>query len=156
VHASFFDVDLPKCDAVTSLGECIGYLADPSGSLKTITSLFAQVYEALRPGGVFILDLAEPGRGKGPPVWVDDDDWGIMYRPDEDDKKRILTRYMTTFVRSGKTFRRKRETHRVRLYTRSEVLGALRSAGFRARTMPTYGYEPWPKGLVAYVARKPR
>lgn len=153
VHGSFFDVDFPRCVAATSLGECIGYLADPRGNLTTITRLFKRVYTALERGGLFILDLAAPGRGRGQPMWVDREDWAIMYRPEE--KGRILTRHMTTFVRSGKSFRRVRETHRLRLYTKTEVLTALRRAGFRARTMPTYGYEPWPHALVAYVARKP-
>lgn len=153
VHASFFDADIPRCQAVTSLGECIGYRADRSGQLS---GLFQRVYDALAPGGLFIFDLAEPGRGKGRPVWVDHEDWGIMFRQEEDAVKRTLIRYITTFTRDGKSFRRKREVHELRLYTRSEVLGDLRRAGFRAKTLPTYGYTPWPHGLVAYRAHKPR
>jgi hypothetical protein len=47
------------------------------------------------------------------------------------------------------------ELHRLRLHRPAEVLGALRAAGFAARTLPGgYAGVPLPRGLVAYLARK--
>src|SRR6185295_18594623 len=57
---------LPECDAVTSLGECLNYLFDESNSMTQLRRLFGRIYTALKPGGVFVFDIAEPGRGKGP------------------------------------------------------------------------------------------
>jgi SAM-dependent methyltransferase len=64
--ASLLNVGLPQCEAVTSLGECLNYLFDQSNNIRGLRRLFRRVYAALKPGGVFIFDIAEPGRGKGP------------------------------------------------------------------------------------------
>ena len=63
---SLLKVKLPRCGAVTSLGECLNYLFDPSNRMSEIRRLFRRVYGALEPGGLFVFDIAEPGRGKGP------------------------------------------------------------------------------------------
>src|SRR5713226_6389672 len=63
-QASLLKADLPRCVAVTSLGECVNYLFDQSNSMQELRRLFRRVYDALKPGGVFIFDVAEPGRGK--------------------------------------------------------------------------------------------
>ena len=63
---SLLKVKLPRCGAVTSLGECLNYLFDASNRMSEIRRLFRRVYSALEPGGLFVFDIAEPGRGKGP------------------------------------------------------------------------------------------
>lgn len=59
VVASLHSVELPACDTVTSLGECFNYCFDRG---RGLTRLFARVYRALRPGGVFVFDVAGPAR----------------------------------------------------------------------------------------------
>jgi SAM-dependent methyltransferase len=48
---SLFKVDIPPCDAVTSLGECLNYLFDPDNNSQTLGRLFRRIYDALTPGG---------------------------------------------------------------------------------------------------------
>ncbi|MBD0344858.1 MAG: class I SAM-dependent methyltransferase, partial [Coleofasciculus sp. Co-bin14] len=59
---SLFKVDIPPCNAVTSMGECLNYLFDPESDRQTLLQLFHRIYSALTPGGVFIFDIAEPGQ----------------------------------------------------------------------------------------------
>jgi hypothetical protein len=45
--------------------------------------------------------------------------------------------------------------HRVRLYDPSGLSAELERAGFRVRTMRSYGDRPLTEGHTAFVARKP-
>ena len=62
VCALLLRVKLPECDAVTSIGECFNYGFDRKSGKRELARLFARVYAALRPGGVFLFDMAEPSR----------------------------------------------------------------------------------------------
>jgi len=62
VNASLLRVALPACDAVASIGECLNYAFDRKAGKTELAALFARVNRALRPGGVFIFDVAEPLR----------------------------------------------------------------------------------------------
>ncbi|MBI3844280.1 MAG: class I SAM-dependent methyltransferase [Planctomycetes bacterium] len=59
VCASLHDVELPPCDAVTSLGECVNYLFDRKASRASLHRLFRRVHAALRPGGLFVFDVSD-------------------------------------------------------------------------------------------------
>lgn len=156
-HAeSLLKVSLPQCDAVTSLGECLNYLFDERNSIGELRKLFRRVYAALKPGGLFVFDIAEPGRGKGPrQKHLEGSDWAILVDVDEDTETNRLTRRITTFRRAGNFFRRAEETHGLQLYRRSEVAAELRDAGFRVRTLRAYGEQKMIEGCVAFLARKP-
>lgn len=154
---SLLKTKLPRCAAVTSLGECLNYLFDRSNSLIQLRRLFRRVYDALEPGGVFIFDIAEPGRGKGPrQKHREGKDWAVLVEVDEDTKTSRLTRRITTFRREGGVYRRDEETHRLQLYRRSEVARELRSAGFRVCTLTSYGQQQMIQGCVGFIARKHR
>src|SRR5215212_2300357 len=58
---SLFETEIPPCNAVTSLGECLNYLFDPDNESQTLVRLFRRIFSALAPGGVFVFDVAEPG-----------------------------------------------------------------------------------------------
>jgi len=157
IQASFLDVKLPACDAVTSLGECLCYLFDAKNGPKELTKLFGRVYEALRPGGLFVFDIAQPGQIKkndrvrnfaGP-------DWTILREADEDRERMVLTRRMTVFRQTGKLYRRSEETHRLRLYWGADLARLLREIGFSARVLRAYGKYPLTGNRVALLARKP-
>ena len=66
--ASWVDAELPPCAAVTAIGEVVNYGFDPRGGDAALHALFARVHAAVAPGGVFVLDVAGPGRvpGGGP------------------------------------------------------------------------------------------
>ena len=63
---SLLHIDLPACDAVTSIGECLNYTFDPSNRRAELRQLLLRVYRALRAGGVFTFDIAEAARGACP------------------------------------------------------------------------------------------
>ena len=62
---SFLDGDFPPCAAITSLGECFNYLFDKRNGQSSLRRLFRRAHRALRPGGLLIFDVAEPGRARG-------------------------------------------------------------------------------------------
>ena len=153
---SFLDAKLPPCDAVTSLGECFNYLFDTKVSEKSLARLFRKVHSALRSGGVFVFDVATPGRGAGPAMKnFSGQDWAILIDVDEDKSRRLLTRRITSFRKVGKLYRRSEETHRLRLYRPPDVAAMLRRAGFRARIVRGYGKLRFKPGHHGFVARKP-
>ena len=146
---------LPQCAAVTSLGECLNYLFDKNNSIGELSRLFRRVYASLKPDGLFIFDIAEPGRGKGPrQKHREGPDWAVLVEVNEDERSGRLTRRITSFRKVGKLFRRDEEVHHLQLYKRSEVAKELRDVGFGVRTVRAYGSQPMIEGCVGFVARK--
>jgi SAM-dependent methyltransferase len=157
-RGSFLDAPLPRCDAVTALGEVLGYLMDERLDGGSLGRVFRRVHDALRPGGLFVFDLAAPGRAPGgEPArhHRQGEGWAILSESTEDARARVLTRRITTFVAARGGYRRGEEVHRLRLHRPPDVVAALRRAGFRVRTARAYGALTFPVGLVAYVARRP-
>ncbi len=154
---SLLKAKLPKCDAVTSLGECFNYLFDKNNGISELRRLFRRIYAALKPGGLLIFDIAEPGRGKGPrQKHREGPDWAVLIEVDEDTRTNRLTRRITSFRKVGDLYTRDEEVHQLQLYRRSEVAKELCDAGFRVRTLRAYGDQPMIDGCVGFVARKPR
>jgi SAM-dependent methyltransferase len=146
-----------ECVAVAAIGECLNYLFDAGHSLPAIENLFRRIHEALKPGGILLFDVAEPGRvgGKGPrEKFIDGADWAVLVHSDEDRESQILTRRITTFRRIGRLYRRGHETHRLRLISRDTIKAILRPLGYRVRVLNEYGPLRLPKGLVGFLARK--
>ena len=155
LHSSYLDASLPPCAAVTSIGECLGYRFDENNRFPALRRLFNRVHDALRPGGIFVFDLAAPGRGSGPSQRnFQGADWAMLVAYDEAKRQRILTRRITIFRKIGSTYRRGDEIHRLDLYNPSDVVAALRQVGFKVRRLLDYGGMPFPKGLHAFLARK--
>ena len=154
--ASLLKAKLPQCAAVTSLGECLNYLFDENNSIGELSRLFRRVYASLKPGGLFIFDIAEPGRGKGPrQKHREGPDWAVLVEVDEDERSGRLTRRITSFRKVGKLFRRDQEVHHLQLYKGSEVAAELRGAGFKVRSIRGYGDQQMIEGCVGFTARKP-
>lgn len=156
--ASFLDVALPSCAAVTALGEIFNYLFDATNSLQRLRELFARIHDVLEPGGMLIFDVATPGRepqGRRS-AFRQADDWACLFEAVEDRQQRLLTRTITTYRKWGSAYRRHDEMHRLRLYEPKELLSLLRQAGFRARRVKRYGQCTFPRGYVGFVATKPR
>lgn len=151
VNASFLNAKLPSCNAVTAIGEIFNYTFDGRNSRRELARFFRRVYEALRPGGVFIFDIAEPGRALRR-AHAQGKDWAILFEavPGRD----LLIRRMTTFRHVGKLYRRSEEIHRLRLYQSSDIAAELRGAGFAVRLLRAYGRMLLPSGNAAFVATK--
>jgi SAM-dependent methyltransferase len=153
---SFLKVKLPGCDAVTSLGECFNYLFDESNGKREFFRFFRRVFDALRPGGLFIFDILGPGHEKEPRRgYREEKDWAIYFEISEDTKRRRLERKIVTFCRVGDLYRKSEETHRLHLYDRSEIAEELRRVGFRVRILRGYGRMRFTGAHVAFLARKP-
>jgi len=154
---SFLSAALPPCDALTAIGECINYAFDRSSGKKGLTQFFHRVHGALRPGGVFIFDIVEPGVvPEGPQRrFLEGPDWAILLEAREDRRRKTLTRQIASFRRMGKLYRRSEEIHRLHLYSGSELLAELSRAGFEASLLGGYGRFRFPPAHVGFLARKP-
>jgi SAM-dependent methyltransferase len=158
-RASFLEADLPPCGAVTGIGEVFNYLFDTANRQETLVRFFGRVFQALRPGGLFLFDVAGPGRAGGigrHQKHFQGDDWAVMVETEEDYDDTVLTRRITTFRRVGKLYRRSEEVHRLRLYRGTKMVTILRRLGFRANVLRGYGAFRFPRGLAGICARKPR
>jgi len=153
---SLLRAELPPCVAVAAVGEAFNYLFDSANSERALAKLFKRIHTALDPGGLLLFDVAEPGRaGTGPQrKHVETKDWAVLLTLEEDERRRLLTRRITTFRKVGDLYRREEEIHRLRLFPRSEVAAQLRGLGFRVRTLAGYGPERFARGLVGFLARK--
>jgi SAM-dependent methyltransferase len=152
---SYLDVDFPLCAAITSLGECFNYLFDERNGRTSLRRLFRKAHQALRPGGLLIFDVAEPGRarGFGRRFWQGPD-WACLTEFSHDLRRNRLTRLITTFRKAGRDYRRGEETHVQQLYVGRELAGDLREIGFSVRTVRGYGDLRFPIHLVGVIARK--
>lgn len=155
VRGSFLDAELPQCAAVTALGEVFNYLFDARHGPEYLEPLFARVHEALHPGGLFLFDVATPGRGRGPRQrHFSGDGWALLLETEESVRPPLLSRKITSFRRVGRSYRRAEETHLVRLFRPGEVLAALRRAAFKVRTLRAYGRYRLAPGVIGFVARR--
>src|ERR1035438_6505605 len=155
---SFLSVELPPCDAVTSIGECVNYAFDRRSGKEGLAEFFHRVHGALRPGGVFVFDIVEPGvvaEGTKQRRFLEGPDWAILLEVREDRRRKTLTRQIASFRRMGKLYRRSEEIHRLHLYSGSELLAELSRAGFEARLLGGYGRFRFPPAHVGFLARKP-
>ncbi len=158
VKASFADMQLPQCAAVTSIGEPISYAFADDRADRGLLRLFRRVRRALRPGGVFIFDFARPGREPGgmpkKSYWTGHD-WAVLVEKAEDTAAGVLTRRIITFRHVGRCWRRGEETHRVRLYRVDEIRDLLARAGFDSTVLRGYGDVRFRSGHAGVVARRP-
>jgi SAM-dependent methyltransferase len=148
---------LPPCVAVTSIGECFNYLFDSSNTQQALLSLFRRIHDALRPGGILVFDVAEPGRVPGPGpyrVHVEGPDWAVLVVAEEDNRERLLTRRITTFRRVGELYRRGHEIHCLRLLPHLDIAQDLRASGFGVQTLAGYGELPFAPGHVGFLASR--
>jgi SAM-dependent methyltransferase len=155
---SLFGAEIPRCQAITAISEVLNYLFDAENEELGLGRLFRRVHDALVPGGVFVFDVLAPGqvllgaRTKGFSVG---EDWAVLSELEEDAERGTMERRIVGFRKVGEFYRRAEEVHRVRLYAPSELTSELERAGFRVRTMRSYGGHPLSEGHAAFVARKP-
>jgi hypothetical protein len=161
---SLFSAELPRrCVAVAAIGECINYLFDRGNTVAARRALLRRIHRSLLPGGVLLFDAAGPGRVPGPAgggrrvqrAHTQGEGWAVLLSAQEDPRRLLLTRHITTFRRVGELYRRAEEVHRLRLLPAGEVLTELRQAGFRARSLRGYGALRFPPGLRGFLAWRP-
>ncbi len=154
---SLFKTDIPPCNAVTSIGECLSYLFDSDSDRQILVQLFQRIYNALTPGGVFIFDIATTGQvaqGNTTKGFTEGEGWVVLVEKEEDQEQITLTRRITSFRKVGEHYRRSDEVHRLRLYQVTTVETELQRVGFRVEKTCSYGQYLLSKGHVAFIARK--
>ncbi|MDY6900456.1 MAG: class I SAM-dependent methyltransferase [Cyanobacteriota bacterium] len=152
---SLFNAEIPKCNAVTSIGECFNYLFDSENNNKKLIDLFHRIYNSLTPGGVFIFDIATPGQvSSGTTVkgFIEGEDWIVLVEKEENQE--ILTRRIITFRQLGEYYRRDEEVHYQRLYKETEIIQALHQIGFQVKTNSSYGEFHLPPNHTVFIAIK--
>ena len=80
---SLLDVSIPPSVAVTAIGEALNYATDSRSGLDATASVARRVYDALAPRGIFLFDVATPGRNLGMEVRErihDHDDWMLCMK----------------------------------------------------------------------------
>jgi SAM-dependent methyltransferase len=148
--ASLTTASIPRCDAVIAIGEVVTYLP----SWRAVRRFIAQVHDALTPGGLFLFDFIETAeRRTYAPKTMTGRDWTLTARADVSRDGCVLTRRMTTVRAVGTKKRRAHETHRVRIYSREEMLGALATAGFQSTMGHSFGNYRLMTADVAVIAR---
>ncbi len=117
-------VDLAVC-ALDSLD----YITNPKDCAEAIR----RVYKVLNPGGIFIFDVNTPEklRAMDGQVFLDeDDDVYCVWRGEFDEETNICSYGMDLFQRNGKLWGRSFEEHREYAYSRQQLVGYLKEAGF--------------------------
>ena len=153
-QGSLFQTNLPDCVAVCAIGEGVNYLFHRRGTTQ-LAGFFRRVHGTLSLDGVFVFDIAEPGRASRPSsLHFESKDWAILVNKEEDARRKILTRRMTIFRRVGRLYRRSEEVHRQRLYSAARIVEALKAAGFQVTRLRGYGKERFAPGRAGFVARK--
>ncbi len=154
---SLFEATIPPCDAVTAVSEVLNYLFDPENEERGLERLFGRVYEALRPGGVFVFDVLGPGQVPGGKVrgFSTGPDWAVLNEKEEDEEAGTMERRIVSFRKVGDLYRRTDEVHRVRLYGSAVITADLSRAGFVVTATRAYGDYPLAENHAAFVARRP-
>lgn len=155
--ASLFKTDIPPCNAVTAIGECLNYLFDSDNDESQLLRLFQRIYQALTPGGVFVFDILGPGQASNNSQQFNQgDDWIILVEKEENPKEFTLTRRIVTLRKVGDVYyERDDEVHHAKLYRATAIAHKLRQAGFKVQTLRSYGKFALPKNHVAFIAQKP-
>ncbi len=154
---SLFKFDIPFCNAVISIGECLNYLFDSDNGCQTLGQLFKRIYNALAPSGMFIFDIAEPGQvieGNRIKSFAEGEDWIVLVEKEEDQEKSILSRRIITLRKVEEYYRRDDEVHYLQLYKATDIIEELRQIGFHVRRMSSYGQYKLPNAHTAFVAWK--
>ena len=152
---SFLHFRFPACQAVTAINEVFNYLFDEGNSLRSLRRLFTEVFNVLSPKGLFVFDVAEPRRWKGPKQgFREGEGWTCFVHYEHNSDKQQLTRRIVTFRKTGNEYRRQEETHRQQLYRGTTLADILRDIGFRVRLVRSYGAYRLPDHVVGIVARR--
>ncbi|MDR8394620.1 methyltransferase domain-containing protein [Aliifodinibius sp. S!AR15-10] len=151
---SFVGTELPACVGVCAIGEVLNYKFDEESNDITRRKLFENVFSALRPGGLFLFDIAGPDRTPEDKKrsFIEHQDWTVLTEVSAEGK--ILTRKITTFIRVGELYRRRKETHQLQLISPNSIKRQLESCGFFVKRIREYEETPLLSGLHGFKAFK--
>ena len=145
------DDPIPACDAVVSVGHPFSYLPDE----ESIDRAFVAAAEALRPGGLLMVDICDlewgAARRDAPTAGRVGRDWAIITEYSMPSSTRFV-RQMATFVRNQDgSWRRDDERHDNVLIDTSRLPGLLAAHQVDATVATSFGAETLPVGLRAVI-----
>jgi len=153
--ASVYESQLPQADALIAIGEPLNYHPPNRDAEARLGGFFVQAATALRPGGLLIFDVIVRGEPSlSARNWTAGDDWAVLAETIEDSTGGWLRREIQTFRRIGNGYRRRYETHHVRIFDPDALSAALLRAGFDVRSAITYGtYALAPRRVAFFCER---
>jgi SAM-dependent methyltransferase len=148
------DDPLPACAAIVSVGHVLNYLSDEAAVERALLVCA----RALRPGGVFAIDLCDLRYGA---ARRDDtsqgrvgEGWAIIARFSLP-RPNLFVREMTTFHREADgTWRRDDERHENVLLDTERLTQLVAPHGLAVRVAESFGGEELPEGLVTIVGTR--
>jgi SAM-dependent methyltransferase len=155
---SFVATALPEGVAVTAVGEVLCYAFDSANGDRERAAWFRRAHDTLCPGGVLLFDIAGPERVPlrgSHRTFATESDWVVLTEASVEETSGMLVRNITSFRRIGTLYRRDDEVHRLSLIDPATMLEMLRAVGFEAEIIPAYGSVSLPRGVVAFLCRKP-
>ncbi|EAW39184.1 hypothetical protein L8106_04561 [Lyngbya sp. PCC 8106] len=142
---------------MTAIGECLNYLVDDKDTKTERLKLFQRVYDSLSSEGLFVFDIAEPGRIPGMGNYrnfTQTEDWAVLVEAKENKQQKQLTRWITTFRKVGELDRRDREVHHLQLLEQSEIIAELNQIGFQVQMLESYDKLTFSAGHIGFLAQK--
>ncbi|MFL5767715.1 MAG: class I SAM-dependent methyltransferase [Actinomycetota bacterium] len=148
------DDPIPEADAIVSIGHVLSYLPDE----EAIDRALVAAAEALRPGGVFAIDLCDlsytEGRTDRHARGWQTETWAIVTETSVPSPDRYV-RQMAIFSRNDDgTWRRDDERHDNVMVDTSQVPPLLAEHGVDARVGTFFGTEELPSGLHTIIGVK--
>jgi SAM-dependent methyltransferase len=157
-QGSFVSTALPESVAVTAVGEVLCYAFDSTNGDRERAAWFRRVHDTLCPGGVLLFDIAGPERAPlrgSHRTFAREADWAVLAEARVEETSGMLVREITSFRRIGALYRRDDEVHRLSLIDPEATLAMLGPIGFEAQIIPAYDAVSLPRGVVAFLCRKP-
>jgi SAM-dependent methyltransferase len=148
------DDDVPRADAIVSVGHVISYLPDEPALDRALVA----VAGALAPDGVLAIDVCDleyGARRRGaPPAARVGDDWAVITCFSTPSPERFV-RDITTFVHNGDgSWRRSDERHDNVLVETDRLPALLAEHGVDAEVRASFDTETLPPGLRVVVGRR--
>lgn len=148
------DDPIPACDAIVSVGHPFSYLRDEN----SVDRAFVASAEALRPGGLLLVDICDlewgSARRDAATAGRLGEDWAIITEYSVPTPARFV-RQMAVFVRNPDgSWRRDDERHDNVLIDTSRLPGLLAEHQVDATVATSFGGEILPVGLRAVIGQK--
>jgi SAM-dependent methyltransferase len=149
--ADALDFPLPRCRAVTAVGEVMNYAA-AARALADLEALFTRVRQALEPGGFFLFDAATTAKQQGSRQAArSGPDWRVEAEVVVEGDR--LVRSIEAWRRHGGREETASEVHRQRLLDPGWVVARLEAAGFTVETPGAYDDLMLQEGWDLFLAR---
>jgi len=148
------DDPIPEADAIVSIGHTLSYLP----AADAIDRALVAAAEALRPGGVFAIDICDLSYVEAQAVpdvkaWVEDD-WALITQRSAPTPERFV-RQMAMFTRNDDgSWRRDDARHDNILIHTSRVPTVLARHGLEATVGTAFGNEQLPAGLQTIIGSR--